>query len=464
MDGLVGPLVVHSPDEAQNQKVPYASDRVVMLQDWYYEPSSQLLMQKLSPGSESSPIPNAALVNGVNKVDCTLHPNRTCDSSAISLTTFDLEHEKSHRFRFLNVGAFAWFEVTADRHFDIPVTEIDGTDIEPTPEDGMLIGPGQRYSLVLSATAGNNTIGDTFWLRARMIKHCFSENLMPEHGFSEVRAVIRYATQSGMGAKEEVAMPTTENDSGRYAVECRDPKIGQYQPAVSTPAPDYAHHSWYLRLNLAIGDWRLERGFLNQSTYRTNVQSPTLHRAVEGLAARNESFAVEGVNTRAFNGVHELVISSKGAEVVDVILQNFDEGNHPFHLHGQQFWVMAAGHGYFPGYADLGFAPDGKGLLDPTNTTVVANPLRRDVATVEGFGWLLLRFVADNPGLWLFHCHMIWHGESGMAMQFLSRLDELEKWTIPAENAKLCEASVSELEKGSVPKDEIFYGTPAGSP
>ncbi|KAH8883973.1 hypothetical protein GQ53DRAFT_752517 [Thozetella sp. PMI_491] len=462
IDGLVGPIVVHSRKEKQDGLVAYDSDRVVMLQDWYYDPSSLLLMEKLSPGSETSPIPNSALINGANKVDCALHTNRRCDSSSAALPILDLEQGKNHRLRILNVGAFAWFEVTADRHFDMPVMEIDGTEVAPTPEDGILVGPGQRYSIVLSATAPNHTVGDTFWFRARMVKHCFSENVLPEQGFDEARAVIRYTNVAGASAKGEAAVPTTENDSNRYAVECRDPKPGRYFPAVETPAPAYAHHSWYLRVNLEIGNWRLERGFLNQSTFRTKVQSPTLHRVVEGLAAQNESFAAEGVNTRAFDPVHELVISSKDVEVVDVILQSFDEGNHPFHLHGQQFWVLAAGHGYFPGYEALGFAPDGKGLLNPQNNTMVANPLRRDVATVEGYGWHLIRFVADNPGIWLFHCHMIWHGESGMAMQFLSRLDELEKWSIPADNARLCEADLSELEKGSVPKDEIFFGKPAG--
>jgi hypothetical protein len=121
-------------------------------------------------------------------------------------------------------------------------------------------------------------------------------------------------------------------------------------------------------------------------------------------------------------------------------------------------FILAAGHGYFPGYESLGLQPEGKGLLDPANASVVANPTRRDVATVEGFGWSLIRFVADNPGVWNFHCHMLWHAEAGMAMQFASRLDVLRTWAVPEESARLCEASVEELEKGATPKDSIFYG------
>jgi len=33
-------------------------------------------------------------------------------------------------------------------------------------------------------------------------------------------------------------------------------------------------------------------------------------------------------------------------------------------------------------------------------------------------GWLKIRFVANNPGTWLFHCHVDWHVEMGMAVVF----------------------------------------------
>ena len=36
------------------------------------------------------------------------------------------------------------------------------------------------------------------------------------------------------------------------------------------------------------------------------------------------------------------------------------------------------------------------------------NPPLRDTATLPQFGWVVLRFEADNPGLWVFHCHLLW--------------------------------------------------------
>lgn len=430
-----------------------------MVQDWYHDPSDGLLRQTLSPGSESSPTPNGALINGANIVDCSLHKNRHCDNTTAQLPTFDLSPEKRHRLRIINVGGFGWFEVSVDKHLKLPVTEVDGVPVEPATDSTVLIGPGQRYSILLRADQKLDS--GLFWFRARMVKHCFAENILPDKGVAAAKAIIRYDRGQTLDHSGAV-LPTTEPDSGKFTVICKDPAPGTYQPRPKLAAPAYAHHSWYFRVNLEIGAWRLERGFLNQSTLRPQLHSPTLHRVVDGLATGNASFDVEGVNAVAFDPKHELVISAHEPEVVDIILQNFDEGNHPFHLHGAQMFILAAGHGYFPGYEALGLQPEGRGLLDPSGAgggdAIVANPTRRDVTTVESFGWTLIRFVADNPGVWLFHCHMIWHAEAGMGMSFVSRMGDMRNWTVPAQNARLCEAPVAELEKGSTPKDEIWFG------
>jgi FtsP/CotA-like multicopper oxidase with cupredoxin domain len=376
-----------------------------------------------------------------------------------------------HRLRFINVGGYAWFQVAVDEHNDMQVVEVDGTIVEPTLSSPLLISPGQRYSAVLKADQD----GGAFWLRARMVTSCFAEQKLPENGIDEAKLIVRYtnnlhtrhgdhdedgahSSHDGDESEEDSAVPQTTSKIPFLSV-CRDlSTTTSFRPSPQKPAPEVADHSWYLRVNLEIGDWRLQRGVFNSSSFRPNLKYPTLHRVLDGLAQNNESFATEGVNTAAFDAGSELVISNSRVETVDIILQNMDENSHPFHLHGTQMWVLGSGHGYFPGYEALGFLPDGKGLLDPANKTVTRNPLKRDTVTAEGFGWVLLRFVADNPGVWLFHCHVIWHSEAGMGMQFLSRIDDLRGLKVPKEARKLCDASEEELRKGAPPKDEIFFG------
>ena len=67
--------------------------------------------------------------------------------------------------------------------------------------------------------------------------------------------------------------------------------------------------------------------------------------------------------------------------------------------------------------------------------------MRRDTAMLAGGapppqgsgsgGYTVIGFQTDNPGAWLMHCHIAWHVDGGLALQWLERPDE-----IPAYAAK----------------------------
>ncbi|MCL7035815.1 hypothetical protein MKW94_007128 [Papaver nudicaule] len=59
--------------------------------------------------------------------------------------------------------------------------------------------------------------------------------------------------------------------------------------------------------------------------------------------------------------------------------------NHPIHLHGYDFFILAEGFGNFDASKDTSKF----NLVDP--------PLRNTVGVPVG-GWAVIRFVADNPG------------------------------------------------------------------
>lgn len=50
--------------------------------------------------------------------------------------------------------------------------------------------------------------------------------------------------------------------------------------------------------------------------------------------------------------------------------------------------------------------------------TVVANHMRTDVASLITMGMLVADMVPDNPGTWLFHCHVNFHLNAGMQAQY----------------------------------------------
>ncbi len=40
-------------------------------------------------------------------------------------------------------------------------------------------------------------------------------------------------------------------------------------------------------------------------------------------------------------------------------------------------------------------------------------------------GHLVIAFKADNPGVWLMHCHIGWHTAQGLALQLVERAGEI---------------------------------------
>jgi len=46
------------------------------------------------------------------------------------------------------------------------------------------------------------------------------------------------------------------------------------------------------------------------------------------------------------------------------------------------------------------------------------NPLQKDMISLWRRSWAVIRFRADNPGTWLFHCHMEQHIPTGQIMAF----------------------------------------------
>ncbi|KAH8948336.1 hypothetical protein BDL97_11G089100 [Sphagnum fallax] len=78
---------------------------------------------------------------------------------------------------------------------------------------------------------------------------------------------------------------------------------------------------------------------------------------------------------------------------------------HPFHLHGNSFYIVGSGSGNY----DPATSPATFNLVNP--------PLRNTYGVPYG-GWVAIRFRADNPGAWLLHCHIEIHQSWGMETVF----------------------------------------------
>ena len=97
-----------------------------------------------------------------------------------------------------------------------------------------------------------------------------------------------------------------------------------------------------------------------------------------------------------FNGksmMHETLFSVREGERVEVTMQNQTNMAHPMHLHGHYFKVV--------------------GLGDKTIDGAV-----RDTILIPAGQRASIQFDANNPGTWAFHCHHLYHMNSGMMAAF----------------------------------------------
>ncbi|XP_042486442.1 laccase-7-like [Macadamia integrifolia] len=90
---------------------------------------------------------------------------------------------------------------------------------------------------------------------------------------------------------------------------------------------------------------------------------------------------------------------------VEMVFQNtavLGVENHPIHLHGYDFYVLAMGFGNYNHIQDV-------------SKFNLFNPQMRNTVAVPAGGWAVIRFRADNPGAWIMHCHLETHLSWGLA-------------------------------------------------
>jgi len=94
-----------------------------------------------------------------------------------------------------------------------------------------------------------------------------------------------------------------------------------------------------------------------------------------------------GLNGKS--SMHETIFTVRENERIEIIMQNQTGMAHPMHLHGHYFKVAAI------------------------NNVPIEGALR-DTVLVPPSTSVAIRFAADNPGNWAFHCHHLYHMNAGM--------------------------------------------------
>ncbi|KAK0670928.1 putative precursor of iron transport multicopper oxidase FET3 [Cercophora samala] len=383
-EGLRGPLLVHDPDDPFVDK--YSETRLLTVSDWYLDKMPDLIarfMSKANP-TGAEPVPDLGLFNDQMDTSIMVQPKTT------------------YRFDVVNMGAFAsvylWFE-----GHNMTIIMIDGIYTHPVETNMIYMTPGQRYSFLITTKTDRSA---NFPFVASMDLNLFDSP--PTTLYPNMTGWLIYDEDKNWPDADKLYEPFSPLDDTELSPLDDRPLLGE---------PDQVVQLDVMMDNLGDG---ANYAFFNNITY-VPPKVPTLYTVMSSKDLATNP-VVYGTHT------HSIVL--KKDDIVEIVLNNLDPGTHPFHLHGHDFQVV------WRSDSDAGTFQDS----NVTSLEFTRVPMRRDTVVVHPNGNLVLRFKADNPGVWLFHCHIEWHMQSGLVATFIEAPLEIQQsLAIPPDHFDVCQ-------------------------
>ncbi|KAI9012628.1 Cupredoxin [Phycomyces nitens] len=401
-DGFRMPLILHNPKEAY----AYDEDITLPMADWYHDQSANNLKTFMSENNPTGaePVPESGLIMDNVNSSLTFVPGKT------------------YRLRLINMSAFSMFYFSIDGH-DLDIIETDGIDTQRTTVKSVYLTAAQRISVLVTAKNSTNL---NYYMHADMNTDMF--DTIPENLQSNLTAPIYYDRSiTEFAPSEDVGMGSEFDDIVIPSLE-----------VMTAVSPDQQLN---LTFDFQVYTDGINRGAFNNVPY-ISPKVPVLNTL---LTMGNLSHEPE------VYGRHSVPFVLDHLNMIEVVLNNADAGAHPFHLHGHVFQIVARG----PGIYD-GTNKDIKWYLD--------NPNRRDTVLVPAESFTIIRFRADNPGIWIFHCHIEWHLETGLAAIFVEAPDiAQQRMTLPQSFNDLCAAGNIPYSGNAAGKQGLdLKGAPSG--
>lgn len=355
-------MIVHDP----TPPFQFDDEFTLTLSDWYHQQMPELLLQYQSQQNEAAfhgrePLPDSALINDSANTKIKVQPGKT------------------YLVHIVCLGNWPGHTWVMDGH-DMTVVEVDGVYVDPYPTgDRMLrVATGQRMSVLIRTkdnTSQNFAIWDTmdvnmmFTYEHRDLPAGYNPNATAWLVYDEAKPLPPAPTFHELVFVDDVALIPHDKE----------------------PILQPVNHQIILDTFSSEIDG-VRRFTVNNKTYIPQ-DVPTLYTA-------NTVGKQFSSNPEVYGQVNPFVV--KHNEVVEIVINNHHNNLHPWHLHGHHFQVLqrsAVDGGYFTGHY---------------YQNISHTPVRRDTIMVQNHGHTVIRFRADNPGVWLLHCHVEWHVEGGL--------------------------------------------------
>ncbi|BFG35359.1 hypothetical protein CerSpe_216330 [Prunus speciosa] len=419
--GLYGSIRVALPD-GESEPFSYDYDRSIILNDWYHKSTYEHAVGLSSLNFSWVGEPQSLLIQGKGRFDCSKLTTPSLDPDVCNATNpecspyaMTVVPSKTYRLRVASLTALSALSFQIEGH-NMTVVEADGHYVEPFVVKNLFLYSGETYSVLIKADQDPSR---NYWMTTNVV----TRNATTPPGL----AILNYYPNHPRRSPPAVppAGPAWDNVRARLD---QSLAIKAHQGFIHTPPPTSDRVIVLLNTQNKVNGY--VRWSVNNVSF-THPHTPYLIALKQNLTeAFDQTSPPDGYdfvnydiykkpnNTEATvsNGIYRLQFNT----TVDLILQNANTMNpnnsetHPWHLHGHDFWVLGYGEGKFDRFND------------PKKYNLV-NPIMKNTVPVHRYGWTALRFRADNPGAWAFHCHIESHFYMGMGVVFESGIDKVGK-------------------------------------
>ena len=409
----------------------------------------------------AGPIPYfSGIINGKGR-----HPDVPYPKTRLSI--FTVEPKKTYRFRLIGAQEGYAYKFSIDGH-KLTVVATDGYWIKPINDvDYIIIQTGERYDFLLKA---GEEVKD-YWIRAETLEIDAKAEGPPYPTLNHVaEAILHYKEGTERGNPDD-DIPSTDYERIKNESPARQCSKDNQCKAVNCPFKNF--HDSYNIICFNVQNFRLLEPTPNNELPNSiassrkcthyinfNFEGASTTSSVNGRNFILPSFPPQTQNqdfrdkspicdnsadcnpsTIDCSCVYKIDIPYN--ETVQFVLSNID-GNperthsHPIHLHGHSFHVVYVGYPEYnqtTGFVkehnkdiycdDVNCKKDGCDKSrctrpsfgnQPPPFSINAFTVRKDTVSVPAGGYVIIKFISDNPGHWFLHCHIDGHLLEGMAL------------------------------------------------
>ncbi|CAL7947013.1 unnamed protein product [Xylocopa violacea] len=420
LDGQIGGLIVRdSPSEDPHRHLYDEDIHVIFINDWMHQLSFEFYPGYFGNLAVNGQAAQNILINGLgwwNK------SNPTTESNG-DVSLFTVQKGKRYRMRMINSMSTVC----------IAELSIWGHRLNLIAQDGANVKPVLVDKIVSSS--------DSYWIQVRGLGECNTTEV-------QQLAILKY--EGGPG-RPSAPTPTyndtvngvTYNSLDGTKCDTNDTStticVNQVEGLEASddllkvePDERYVLPFWFFNYT-ERGDKELFRADTYETFFDANDKSQLLstfnnisfetpasnlltqHSSYQTICKKNELSTCTEPCTCA------QVINVKLNSIVEVIVYDtapISELHHPFHLHGYEFKLFSIGQ-YNDNRTTISREDINEVIQKHTERLQNGeyhNPPGKDTAKIPMGGWVILRFKANNPGWWLFHCHFAWHHITGMEL------------------------------------------------